>query len=585
MSFTKGLNVPIVLFLVGLWTAAPLGAQTLPEAGFIALEGIDHYFHSGSWSNRIALRSSPARLWYVYQPADDDPQSKPLFVFFNGGPGSATSSGLLTTNTASLTVWQDGTTGSSAVRANPASWTRLGNILYVDARTTGFSYSLMDDPSDEEARQAEFDAQNYNPFIDGTDFVRLLLRFLDAHPAIRANPVALVPESYGGIRTGVILHLLLYSERYADGSEVYQNPGLVEEIRRHYDLVFPEYAGGSLPPAVVARQFGRQILIQTAVSLPYQRKVAVEKLEAPGSILDRLAAETGLAYVRYRDQPGANPNPTPSQIMNYIYSYLDRIGRDPYICSKPTGFLQGQRDAAEAFLMRPDTLSLLIGREATQIPELYAAARSQAYKTKYAGGSEADLDLSALIGPPPSEPELAKSFSTAGEDGLAAVFGSLKPWDRYFMDTNYDATNAFAWNRATFEGYDVAHQTSDLYGRLFLENAAWVETFATDAAFDLVVFTPALAEALGLHSAILSRSEFDPSGPSGAARPGRIILTYRSGVVPGSAVTTRTIRFPGYSQSGHAVTQTEPEEILDDVADWLKDTESRPPNVKARRIS
>jgi hypothetical protein len=581
----KRLSISIVLLLVGAWAASSLWAQTLPEAGFITLEKTDHYFHSGSWSNRIALRSSPTRLWYVYQPADEDPLSKPLFVFFNGGPGSATSTGLLSTNTGRLTVWRDGTTGYSAIIVNSASWTRIGNILYVDSRTAGFSYSLMDDPSDEEARWAEFDAQNYNPFIDGTDFVRLILRFLDAHPAIRSNRVVLVPESYGGIRTDVMLHLLLYYERYRDGSEVYQNPELVEEIRRHYNLVFPEYAGGTVPPSAVARQFGHQILIQTALTWPYQRQVAVEKLEAPGSILDQLAAETGVPYVRYRDQPGANPNPTPNQVMNYIYSYLDQIGRDPYICSKPAAFFQGQRDAARAFLTRTDTLSLLIGLDAAQIQEMYAAARGQAYKTKYAGGYSYDIDFSALIGPPPSEEELAGAFAPAGEDDMAAVFGGLKPWDRFFIDSNPDVTNAFAWNLVTFQGYDVAYQSTDLYGRLFLENTAWVETFATDAALDIVVFTPALPEALGLHTDILSRSEFDASGPSSAARPGRIILTYRSGAVPGSTVTTRTVRFPHYGQSGHAVTLTEPQELLEDVMDWLGDTGSQPPNDEARRIS
>ena len=585
MRSTKRWGVPIAIVLVGAWAVSPLLSQTRPEAGFITLEQIHHYFHSGSWTNRIALRASPTRLWYVYQPADEDPLSKPLFVFFNGGPGSATSTGLLSTNTGRLTVWRDEMTGTSAIVANAASWTRIGNILHVDARTAGFSYSLMDDPSDEEARRSEFDAKNYNPFIDGTDFVRLILRFLDAHPSIRSNSVVLVPESYGGIRTDVALHLLLYYERYGDGREVYQNPELVEEIRRHYDLVFPEFAGGTVPPAAVARQFGHQILIQTALTWPYQRSVSVEKLEAPGSILDQLAAETGVPYVRYSDQPGASQDPTPNQIMNSIYEYIDRIGRDPYICSKPAAFFQGQRKAARAFLTRPDTLSLMIGMDAALIPEMYAAARGQAYKTKYAGGYTYGIDFSALVGPPPSEAQLAEALTTAGEDDLAAVFGSLKPWDRFFIDSNPEVTNAFAWNRATFQGYGVAYQSSDLYGRLFLENTAWVETFATNAAFDIVVFTPALPEALGLHTDILSRSEFDASGPSGAARPGRIILTYRSGAVPGSTAATRTIRFPYYGLSGHAVTLTEPQEMLEDVTDWLKDTGSQPPDVKVRRRS
>jgi hypothetical protein len=70
----------------------------------------------------------------------------------------------------------------------------------------------------------------------------------------------------------------------------------------------------------------------------------------------------------------------------------------------------------------------------------------------------------------------------------------------------------------------------------------------------------------------VSGSVHDTAGPPGAARPGRILLTYKPSSVPGSAVTTRTIRFPVYALSGHAVTMTEPAEMLDDVIDWLAST-------------
>ena len=96
--------IPILTLL--LWTtfwfggASALLAQTQPEAGFCFLEENDFYFHTNSYFNRLALRSSQARIWRVYQPADDDPVSKPLFVFFNGGPGGATSAGLFSANTA-----------------------------------------------------------------------------------------------------------------------------------------------------------------------------------------------------------------------------------------------------------------------------------------------------------------------------------------------------------------------------------------------------------------------------------------------------------------------------------------------------
>jgi hypothetical protein len=616
MKHTRNSLSAVILVFFAAATAAPLWPQVQPEAGFITLEENTCYFHLHSYFNRVALRSSPARLWYVFQPADEDPGSKPLFVFFNGGPGGATSSGLLAANTARNAVFRDENTGEAAIVPNASSWTRVGNLLHIDSRTAGFSYSLMDDPGDELRRQGEFDAQNYESFTDGADFVRLLLRFLAAHPSIKGNRVVLVPESYGGTRTIVMLHVLLYYEDYANGRSIYQNPGLVEEIRAHYDAVFPQYAGGTVPPGAVASQFGHQILIQTSLSWYYQKLVQAEMLEAPGSLLDRLAEETGIPYIRYKDLPGDVPNPTPTQILNHIYDYLDRIGRDPYICSRPSSFFNRHRAAAAGFLTQIETLNAMIGVNAAEIGDLYASARTKAYKTKTAApaGSIAaaalagnslrmpkhsagknlsstgsvvqgtplpsrlikrvstSLDLSALVGPLPKMNQISASLAPAREDGLAAVFGGLQPWDRYFLDLNYEVADAFALNRVTLREYDVSFESSLLFGRMFLENAAWVETFATQAAYDTVVYAPAIPDALGMHSEILSGAVYDATGPPGAARPGQIFLTYRPSSVPGSSVTTRTIRFPVYALSGHAVTMTEPAEMLDDVIDWLQST-------------
>jgi len=541
----------------------PLNAAVGPEAGFISLDPNAFYFHNNSYFNRIALLSSPTRLWYVFQPADHDPASKPLFVFFNGGPGSATSCGLLAANTGRTAVVLDGATGEASIIDNPHSWTRLGNVIYFDARTTGFSYSLMDDPGDADRRFLEFDAQNYNAFTDGADVLRALLRFLAGHSEIRPNPVVFVPESYGGIRTVVMLHLLLNSEDYVDGTAVYQNPDLVREIRDHFAAVFPEYAGQAVPRNVIARQFGRQIMIQTVMSTPYQRIVGTAMLETPGSTLYQVAEETGVPYIPYRNRPGANQNPTPGEIQNYIYDYLYAVGRDPYHLAKPAGFLDGHRQATGGLLRQIDSLNRLIGTDARAIPELYAAYRAQAYKVRPM--AEAEVNFSASVGPPPAP-------LPPGEGGLDAVFGVLQPWDRFFIDSNRDALNAFSWNQAELMEYDLTHGTTLLYGKMFLENVAWVETFATNAAYDVVVYSPALADALGMYVYILSRSTFDSGNPQDGPRPGRILLDYRSGAVRDFAGGRRTIRFPRYASSGHAVSMTEPGEFLEDVADWLEST-------------
>jgi hypothetical protein len=566
------------VFLSGMWLAFGLGAgnvllaQTRPEAGFCSLEENDFYFHTNSYFNRLQLRSSRARLWRVYQPADNDPLSMPLFVFFNGGPGGATSAGLFSANTGRNAVSVDPETGKGSVIANPYSWTRIGNLLHIDSRTAGFSYNIMDNPQDDSLRQAEWDAQNYNSFIDAADFIRVLLRFLAGHPSIQKNPVVITAESYGGVRTLAMLHLLLFYQDYGNGDAIYQDPALVQEIQIHYDAVFPEYAGQAVPPSVIARQFGHMILIQPAITRYFQRLVAGEMLEASGSVLDQLAEETGVPYIRYKDQPGARTNPTPYNIMNNIYEYLEQIGRDPYIYVKPEGFFDGFFDAAGELLTHYDDFCTMTGVDVAGIPELHASSREKAYKIKFLEDDTSLMTYSSLMGPAPRADDIHSFLYPCTEDDMAAIFGSLQPWDRYFLDLNYDVSTAFALNMMVMQGYDTNYQYSELFGAMFLEDVAFVETFVTNAAYDLVVYCPSLPDALSFHTSKLERSTLDAVGPPQAERPGQIFLDYRAGSIPGSNVTTRTIRFPRYNHSGHAVTMTEPGEILDDVIAWLETT-------------
>lgn len=561
-----------LIFMVCGGPFAILEAQSQPEAGFYTLEENYFYFHTNSYFNRIALRSSPARLWYVFQPADKDPADKPVFVFFNGGPGGATSAGLLSAFTGRRAVNLDTETGDSSIIKNPASWTSGGNLLYIDARTTGFSYSLMDDPQDRGARRMEFDSQNYNCFFDGADFIRVILRFLRDHPELRDNPVVIVGESYGGIRSNVMLHLLLYYQTYGSGEAIFQDSQLAQEIQEHYNSVFPDYLGQTVPPAVIAGQFSHQILIQPAVTRPYQKQVASEKLEAPGSVVYQLASETGVPYIRYQDQPYYPGWSTPSRILNNVYAYLEKIDRDAYMYSMNDGFLLGYFSSTAELLSQYTTLNQMLGIDSAGIPELYASARLQGYKisdTENVDFAQRDF---TLMGPLPLEQDIQAVLDNSLVEGLSLVFGNLQPWDRYFIDLNYDANGAFGLSRTIFYGYDIYYGDSPRFGQMFLENVAWVDTFITNAALDLVVFSAGLPDALDLHTEMLASSWHDAEGPPGEVRPGQIILDYHPSVVPGSDVQRRMIRFPRYALSGHAVTLNEPAEILADVFAWLSRT-------------
>ena len=535
-------------------------AQSLAnEAGYIAIEPIDFYFHFGSHFNRLTLKSSQARIWYSFQAADHNRPDTPIFIFFNGGPGSATSCGLMSMYTGRYTL--DNTIdegGGSAYIANPYPWTQIGHLLYVDARNTGFSYNLMDQVSNEGLRFREFNAQNYNSFFDAADFIRALLRFLAAHPILQDHPVVIVGESYGGVRSLTMLYLLLNYTDLGNDQEIFQDPALVDEIQAHFDDVFPEYAGQVMPPEVITRQFGHQVLIQPAITTQYQLEIQEEMMFLPGSPLEQVAAETGIPY-----DPAQYPDP---------FDYIRNVGeRDLYIYTKPRGWLGGFFDNAGVLLRLVQNLSQVTGVDARGISELYAANRMQAYRIINVDygltmGPKLESSLTEILFEIPAQLEAPHVRQEPGD--LSLVFGNLRPWDRYYIGTNYHSNYAFHyWNVAMIRGYDI-HSWEPRYGRMFLKDVAHVHTFITNAAWDLVIYSKAIPPSLARHSDILISAQHITQGDE--ARPGEIRLYYQPSAFPDILnLDTRTIRFPKYAKSCHAVSLTQPEDFFNDVMQWL----------------
>jgi len=530
------------------------------EAGFIHLEPISFYFHHNSHFNRLELKSSQARIWYSFHASDKNSPKTPLLIFFNGGPGSATSSGLMSMYTSRYTLDNKiDSGGGNAFIPNPVPWTQLGHLLYIDARQAGFSYNVMNQVSDEGARFQEFNAQNFNPYFDAGDFIRVLLRFLDRYPELKDNPIVIVGESYGGVRATAMLHILLNYFDYGNGVELYQDPALVSEIQTHYNEVFPAYAGHVVPPEIITQQFGHQILIQPALSMGYQLDLTEELLERADSPLYDLGHEIGIAY-----DPNTYPDP-----LEYVRTTANR---DVYMYTKPRNWLTGFFSNAGVLLRTVANLSLVTGVDITAISEFYATARTSAYRifdTDYSAVAESQTvhPVTKALFVTPAQLEARQVLQEPGD--MRWVFGSLLPWDRFFIGSNRHANWAFhIFNIAQFRGYEV-HYREPRVGRMFLKNTAFVPTFITNAVFDLVVYTRALPPGLAKHIDILASAQHITQGSE--ARPGQIELTFLPSAFSDiSGLTTKTIRFPAYKQSCHAVSLTQPHDFYADVYTWLK---------------
>ena len=493
--------------------------ELLPAAGFVELPGVDYELGLGDLA--MPQSSTDSRQFWAMQPADVAPEHAPVFVFFNGGPG--VSSGMLLGLGVGRMSFDPALTGPDAsVVENPDSWTSLGTLIWIDARQTGFSYGLLDDPSDYASRSAAMDVASFNSYRDAADFVRTLLQLLNDNPILQDNPIVLVAESYGGTRAQLMLDMLLHPSAYGDGSRRLRDPELVATILAHHDAVLGPDAG----PEQIATQFGRQILIQPAMTGWRMQASAGQLFEQPGSVIEQLAAELGEDYVTCAELGG------PCDPFDHAISFVSSNGRSPYDYRAPYSWLNDIFALVGDRLNDSATTEALLGVTASSIVGLAANQRAGAWRAAQPDAYPAD----AAVGDWP------------------AVAGALEPWDRYFVTFNVEAFNEFGSYAARQLDVDPADPH---FGELFLSNLIWVDALVTEAAYDLIVHTPAIPGALATYESMVSEVIVDPDAEEW-------LIEY----VPQLGVGSRVVTVPRYEAS-HAVTLDAPSAMRDDVELWL----------------
>ena len=489
---------------------APVAAGALSaELGFVDVEA-DTYQIDGT-----QLRSSPARLFYSFHPATVAADRAPLLVLHAGGPAGS-SLFVMAYGTAEQRL--DFSSGISLIR-NADSLTGLANLLFLDPRQAGFSYSTLADPSLDTARAAELSAANYNPYRDAADVLEVLLAFLRAHPTLTNRQTYILGESYGGLRTSLMSSYLLFATEYAAGTRRFVSPTLSAAIRRHFEARF----GNAQPTAAeVATQFRGQILIEPWFAGTRQREVSGPLLESPGSILDQVAAETGTSYRRCAEQPA------PCDPYDNALAFVAAAGRSIYDVRAPADWLNQHTAAVSALATNVTALSVLLGVAA---PDLARAFTGRGGAYRFADRAHE-----------PDHPQ--------GE--LPTVWGTIEPWDAYFVAVNEEVRTAFSSSEAAALAVEPAQPA---YGELLIENLKVLSTFVSRATYDLVVYAPALSPTLASYPSVSQVTE---------PTDGALLVRYTDG-------SERTIVAPKYAAS-HAVERDDPAKLHDDIAAFLTAT-------------
>jgi hypothetical protein len=560
-----------MMILVSLLPAACSDSSdnepVMENSGFYEIEPV--HFSFQNYGPTLSYTSSKIRVSYSFFPADESTDTKPLFVFFNGGPGCATCTGLLSLNTAPFTLDR---TRPDSIKANPYSFTRLGNLLYIDAPNTGFSYNLVKHADNKDVRKTEFEARNFNPFIDAAQVTRVLLRFMADHPAIEDNQVIIVGESYGGTRASTMLNMLLFYSRYGDGSRIYRDIALASEIQKHFERINPSCKGRIVTPEAVASQFGGQILIEPLLTGHYQDKLTGEAYEKEGSVIFDIAQATGTTYTPCGGRPDCHA------FDNALDFVVKTAKRDVYQYDMDEGYTMGISNYNRSMVDRESILSQMLGRDVFSIRLLYPSARENAYR--YIENESRDalevLESSGFERLPAAERmrikkklmlktlESEEIRPEEATDTLEMVLGPLNPWDAYVVGCNDAVNSTFYNNEAIDAGYPI-DPMNDIFGEMFLENLALVDTLITDCDLDLVIYAAVLPDSIKEYADIVEDVVWDDS-----TEDGYIYVYYRPGTLPDiETPDMRPIYFPHYRASGHMVTLPQPDKFFNDVERWL----------------
>jgi len=503
------------------------------ESGFIDLEE-----NSYTLDNR-SNTSGRAKMWYYFQPADENPENKPLFVFYNGGPGSS-SSLLFLYNTSKKTA--DQSVAGEGAADNAYNWNQIGNLLYIDARLTGFSYGIVDDPANSSARSKYFSTANFNVFVDAADFIRVILRFLKSHPSIKSNRVILAGESYGGTRTTAVINVLLNVADYAGKNRTFYDAALFEEIARHFREIDPAISG--MPSKEqVAKQFNGQIMIQPLAMGQQQIDAVGEVLEQSDSPLYEIQQETGKQFKKCGNSWNCDKH---SNALNYVQS----ANRDIYAYRHEYKWLFDYTDYGIAKMLQFSLFGQFIMNDPTKIENLYATNRTGAFRYGGYGYSRNIADLDKLENLPESVKIIMKArveqrnAHPLSSGDLESVFGELPAYDEYYVDTNNTINSTF-YNAST-------SPYSDVNGEMFLENIRTVKTFITNAEEDIILYARATPEAAKKFSSVSSVETGDES----------FTVHFKDG-------ESATVTFPFYPESSHSVSVNQPEKFLNDVKKWM----------------
>ncbi|KAE8726272.1 Serine carboxypeptidase-like 29 [Hibiscus syriacus] len=179
--------ISLYLFLGSCLIAASLEDSTAQQKldKVLKLPGQNLDVSFAHYAGYVTVNKSLGRaLFYWFFEAAEDPDSKPLLLWLNGGPGCSSIAYGLAEEIGPFHIRPDGKT----LYLNPYSWNLAANILFLDSPVgVGFSYS-----------NTSSDLLNNGDKSTAKDSLNFLLKWLKRFPQYKDRDFYIAGESYGG---------------------------------------------------------------------------------------------------------------------------------------------------------------------------------------------------------------------------------------------------------------------------------------------------------------------------------------------------------------------------------------------------
>ena len=140
-------------------------------------------FPTTTYSGYLDVKGTTKSLHYVFTESMDSPETDPVIIWFNGGPGCSSMLGMM--QELGPVVVND---GELFLESNPHPWNVRANVLFIES-PAGVGWSVAGSDSDLDT----------NDMIQSQDAMSALRKFYKKFPEYLSNELFISGESYGGI--------------------------------------------------------------------------------------------------------------------------------------------------------------------------------------------------------------------------------------------------------------------------------------------------------------------------------------------------------------------------------------------------